>query len=206
VKHFNIEVPYHTDYLDIQAGDIAYLLPAREAWLEEYDRRIERVYQSMLPVLPQTCGSLLDIGGGLSGIGARLCEHYGGETHVAVLDGKNTLAYVDKHAQPFNNATRTQNFLRLNGVRHQSFYEPQDELRQQFDLIISTQAWPFHIGVNVYLPRVVKALVPGGTLIVDVRKSHPEWRLQLEQSFGPAQTLAAASKWERLAFRSKHAE
>jgi SAM-dependent methyltransferase len=175
-------------------------------WRKAYDERIERVYQSMLPVLPAACESLLDIGGGLSGIGARICEHYGYETLVAVLDGKNTLAVVDKHREPFNNATQTSRFLRANGVRRHEFFAPDEEIDRTFDLIISTQAWCFHIAPEVYLEKVKKALRPNGTLIVDVRKNHPEWRDELRDAFGSATLLAEADKWERIAFEVKHAD
>lgn len=200
VKHFVIESD-HLPYLQVQCGDIAHLIDSPVEWKIAYNARINNVYKSMLPVLPEKCDSLLDIGGGLSGIGARLCEHYNYDALVAVLDGKNTLAVVDKHREPFNNATKTQTFLRANGVRKQDFYSPTDEVERHFDLVISTQAWPFHIGVNTYLPTVVRALRKGGTLIVDVRKAHPEWMDQLKTSFGKPTLLTEAAKWERVAFR-----
>jgi len=199
VKHFVIEDD-HLPYLQVQCGDIAHLIDSPVEWKIAYNARINNVYKSMLPVLPEKCDALLDIGGGLSGIGARLCEHYNYDALVAVLDGKNTLAVVDKHREPFNNATKTQTFLRANGVRKQDFYAPTDEVERHFDLVISTQAWCFHIAPYVYQQTVSRALRKGGVLIVDVRKSHPEWMDSLVQAFGMPYLLAEADKWQRSAF------
>ncbi len=195
----------HVPYLYVQAGDIADWFdkddPKLDAWREAYNMRIEAVFQSMLSALPETCSSVLDIGGGLSGISARLTKHYGGDLFVGVIDGKNTLAVVNKHNQPFNNATQTQNFLRRNGVRSQDFYEPGERINRCFDLVISTQAWGFHLAPSVYLPTVATALKNGGTLICDVRKAHPEWRDDIRTAFGEEVLLANAEKWERLAWK-----
>jgi SAM-dependent methyltransferase len=202
-------------YLRVQCGDIDNKWhaddPDRTAWRAAYDERIERVFESMKPALPETCRSLLDIGGGLSGIGARLNKHYGGNVRVCVLDGKNALAYVDRHNQPFNNATVTQTFLRANGVRNQDFYSPDDEINEPFDLIVSSQAWCFHIAPCVYLDMVKRTLRPGGTFIADFRRGHPEWVVQVVEALAPGPpamggTLASAAKWHRLYIkRDQHA-
>lgn len=206
MKHFAIDDQQRA-YLEVQCGDIADLIPYRAEWDIAYRARIENVYRSMIYVLPKECDSILDIGGGLSGIGARLCEHYHGEPLVAVLDGKNALAVVDKHREPFNNATQTQRFLRANGVKKQDFYAPDEDIDRTFDLIISTQAWCFHIAPEVYLEKVKKALRPKGTLIVDVRRAHPEWREVLREAFGEDTLLALGSgKWERIAFEVNYAD
>lgn len=205
--NFVIENPYHFRYLEVQCGDIAHLAHDFDMWKDAYEDRIERVYQSMQSVLPQKATSMLDIGGGLSGIGARLNKHYDERLHVCVLDGKHTLAVVNKHAEPFNNATVAQNFLRLNGVRSQDFYEPGERIPENaFDLIVSTQAWCMHIPPERYLEQVKKALRPNGTLIVDVRRNHPEWSAELCDAFGESTLLACAAKWERLAFEVKYAD
>lgn len=196
----------HIPYLYVQAGDISHWFDKEDlehsAWRTAYEMRIEEVFKSMLPALPETCGSVLDIGGGLSGISARLNQHYDGRLFVGVLDGKNTLARVERHNQPFNNATQTQNFLRRNGVRSQDFYEPGEGINRTFDLVISTQAWGFHLAPSMYLLTVATALKNGGTLICDVRKTHPEWRDELDHAFGgTAMLLCEADKWERLAWK-----
>lgn len=205
--NFVIENPYHFKYLEVQCGDIAHLVHDFSMWKNAYEERIERVYKSMLPALPEHATSMLDIGGGLSGIGARLNKHYGGRLHVCVLDGKNTLAVVNKHSEPFNNATVTQHFLKQNGVRSQDFYEPGERIPEKaFDIIVSTQAWCFHIPPETYFEQVKQALKENGTLIVDVRKSHPEWRSDLYNFFGMETLLATAPKWDRLAYEVLYAD
>lgn len=198
--HFEVD-ELNAPYLHVQCGDIAHLVEHPAEWRIAYNARIENIYRSMLMVLPEKCEAILDIGGGLSGIGARLCAHYDGKPHVAVLDGKNALAVVNKHREPFNSATRTLSFLRQHGVKDRGFYAPGDEIDRKFDLVISTQAWGFHFAPHVYLPRVVRALNSRGTVIVDLRKSHPEWRDDLRTAFGEETLLANAEKWERLAFK-----
>lgn len=192
--------PNHFEYLVVQAGYVSDYAHDFSLWKAQYEAAIDQRFQSMLPALPRQCSSVLDIGGGVSGLCVRLNEHYDGRLHVAVLDGKNTLAVVERHNQPFSNATVTQNFLRLNGVRSQSFFAPEDEIDEVFSLVVSTQAWCFHIAPCVYMEKVKKALRPGGTLIVDVRRAHPEWSQQLEMEFGPPQVLAYGPKWGRLAY------
>lgn len=205
--NFVIEHPYHTQYLKVQCGDIDHLAGDLSTWKMAYEDRIERVYRSMQDVLPECAYSMLDIGGGLSGIGARLNQHYSERLHVCVLDGKTAPAEVIKHSEPFNNATVTQHFLRKNGVRSQDFFEPGERLPEAaFDLIISTQAWCFHIPPSVYLDQVKRALKSNGTVIVDVRKSHPEWLDELRDAFGEETLLANAEKWQRLAFEVKYAD
>lgn len=197
--NFVIENPYHFQYLKVQCGDIDHLSHDFDRWKDAYEERIERVYQSMKPMLPNA-RAMLDIGGGLSGLGARLNQHYGERLHVCVLDGKTAPAEVIKHAEPFNNATVTQHFLKKNGVRSQDFFEPGERLPEAaFDLIVSTQAWCFHISPSVYLDQVRKALKPNGTIIVDVRNSHDnDWLYDLKAAFGTeGRILAIAPKWTR---------
>lgn len=206
MKHFDIQ-PEDLPYLHVQCGDIAGLINCHPAsvWLDEYNKRIETVYQSMLPHLPKTCSSILDVGGGFSGIGCRLVEHYRGGTvapALTVLDGVCTPPEVVRHNQPFNDAAKAVEFHRRNGVFASRYIDPVAGLDSYpVDLVISTQAWGFHIAPHVYLPSIVRALKRPATLIIDVRNRHDDWNADLRNAFGPGAPIYGAEKWTRRCFR-----
>jgi SAM-dependent methyltransferase len=75
----------------------------------------------------------------------------------------------------YNDTTLTRQFLRLNGVpddkQHYIEAAPSnlDRCGLQVDLVISLIAWGFHFPLSVYLDEVLRALRPGGRIIVDLR-------------------------------------
>jgi len=199
MKHFDIRTP-DVPYLKVQCGDIAHLNNPVD-WCDAYDQRIERVYQSMRLHLPKTCGRILDVGGGFSGIGARLVEHFGAGAELWVVDGVATPAEVVRHNQPFNNAELAQAFLERNGVARSCYVTPElVSFPDPFDLVISTQAWGFHIAPHVYLPSVSRALARPATVIVDVRNRHADWLADLRNAFGQCAPIDGAEKWTRWCF------
>ena len=203
MKYFDIR-DQDLPYLQVQCGDIAGLIncyPGPGFWIDEYNKRIERVYQSMRQHLPKTCGSILDVGGGFSGIGARLVEHYNQHPQLTVLDGIATPPEVVRHNQPFNDADTAAAFLARNGVKFSRFVAPDEALPDEYDLVISTQAWGFHIAPHVYLPAVSRALTRPGTVIVDVRTRHDDWLADLRNAFGQCVPIDGAVKWTRWCFR-----
>lgn len=189
-------------YLRVQCGDIAHIEDT-VAWLDAYDERIEAVYQSMLPFLPKTCSSILDVGGGFSGIGCRLVEHYSlSRPCLTVLDGVAAPAEVIRHNEPFNNATLAVEFHRRNGVCASRYIDPVAGLDlYPVDLVISTQAWGFHIAPHVYLPSVARVLTRPATLILDVRNRHEDWKSDLRNAFGLPAVVSGAEKWTRWCYR-----
>jgi hypothetical protein len=114
--------PQHFEFLALQRGGISDLAHDFVPWLNAYEASLQADLRSMLPALPAEPRWMLDVGGGLSGISAKLNEHYGG-INVAVLDGKACAPRIRKHGVPFNNATMTSQFLRLNGVQNQIFFD-----------------------------------------------------------------------------------
>ncbi len=193
--------PRHFEYLVYQRGGINRLRDDFITWKAAYDEAIENDFKSILPILPPTARTVLDVGGGLSGLGARINQHYGGRMCVAVLDGKATPPTVGRNNRPHNNATITQNFLRLNGVHDQRFFAPEDELDMKFDIVVSTQAWCFHIEPSEYLDRVDFALAPNASVALDVRKHKEEWMEEVTDAFGTPQILLEREKWQRLGWR-----
>lgn len=190
----------HFEYLAVQRGRISDLCGDFKKWKRAYDKLIEWDFQTMKPALPLQVWRMLDVGGGLSGISARFAEHYDG-VHCAVLDGKNDAPVVVHSNRTYNNATTTQNFLRLNGVRSQSFITPDDPIPRGFDLVISIQAWGFHFGPDFYGPQIRAAMTKEALLIADVRIGKSGWFDEFSTLFGPhSRRLAGAGKWARWAF------
>lgn len=190
----------HLQYLRVQRGGLSEIENDND-FRDAYNTSIEQDFETMLPFLPKESPyTMLDVGGGLSGISARICRHYEGRLIVGVLDGQNTLAVVDTHHEPFNNAIATQGFLHANGVKRQLFYSPKDELDTTFGLVISTQAWCFHFSPETYLSRILKCLRGGARVIVDVRNRHIDWLGTLANALGPATRLKEATKWTRWGF------
>lgn len=199
MKKFIVE-PMHFDFLAVQRGRISDLRHDFKKWKRAYDKLIEWDYQTMKPALPPHATRMLDVGGGLSGISARLVEHYA-SLHCIVLDGRNDAPIVKDAARTFNNATVTQNFLRVNGVRSQQFVVPDGEIPLRLDLVISIQAWGMHFGPDLYADRVKNALTEQAVVILDVRVEKERWFDEFYETFGPyCRQLTSAEKWTRWAF------
>ena len=196
--------PQQFEYLAVQRGGISHLANDFALWKEAYEEAIESDFNTMLPLLPKGGpASLLDIGGGLSGISARINKHYEDSVRVAVLDGREAKPEVVRHNLPFNSEAQTLTFLKANGVSRAEYLTPDQKLgayrNRQYEVIISTQAWCFHIEPELYLEEVKKALLPTGVLIVDVRRD--EGRVAfLHEHFVMLGGLAFAEKWVRVAF------
>jgi hypothetical protein len=187
-------------YLRAQCGDISHL--EGEEWQAAYRNRIEQQYESLLPILPEKMVSSLDIGGGLSGISARLARHYP-QLIVAVLDGRCDPPKVVRNWHTHNNACVTQRFLIINGVRDQFYYTPDEESHRctkNYSLVMSFNSWCFHYAPGRYLPLVMKHTQKGSVVVADIRKSHPEWKAEMCETFGDARLIYDGKKAERIAF------
>ena len=198
--------PQHFEYLALQRGGISELRHDFDAWKRAYDTTLLADFHSIQPALPSTARWMLDVGGGLSGIGAAVNAHYDGRLGVAVLDGKACAPKVRRHAIPYNNATMTSQFLRLNGVHNQIFFDAakfdRDAFRSgpRYDIVISTQAWCFHFEPEEYLSAVEDQVAAGTVIILDVRKHHEDWLETLDDVFGEHRILVDREKWRRCAW------
>ena len=195
--------PEHFRYLYIQRGEVSDAYQAGfEAWLEAYERSLEAVVASMDRALPQDCRSILDVGGGLGGLGVVLVRRYPSAGYW-VLDGIGDSPEVRSHSQTFSNAVVAADFLRSNGLTEFGFYEPCDEFDRKFDLVVSTAAWCFHIPPHRYLDEVLISLAPHATVILDVRKDKPLWIQELRDALGDRPiTLETGKKHVRLAWQT----
>jgi SAM-dependent methyltransferase len=191
-----------------------------EAWLFKnrikklFLKDMEREYESVKNYLPEKPTAILDIGCGVAGIDARLSDHYkekGKKVDFCLLDKTelNEKVYygLEKRAAFYNSLEIARNLLIANGVMGQNIYT-QEAIgapifpSKKFDLILSLVSWGFHYPVETYLDEVYEKLMPGGTLIIDIRKGTEGEKL-LEKKFGVASQFITDEKKRRRAFIKK---
>lgn len=169
----------HFPYLFLQKGELDYLKGDRVAWQAAYERSLEDDFASIKRYLPEQCGSVLDIGGGLGGIDILLARCYPG-LQVRILDGEADAPKLILHDQTFNHMEATRSFLEANGVTDFGYYTPAKLLPlRPFDLIISLRSWCFHYSPRTYLEFVRCCCGPNTRLIIDVRNGRADWMQQL---------------------------
>lgn len=196
--------PDHFKYLYIQRGEVSDAFKhGFEEWQRAYEASLDAIMDSIAPALPQTCRHILDVGGGMGGIGLLLRRRY--ETAAYwVLDGVDDGADVRSHHQSFNHAGVASSFHRANGVLD-SKWVPTDtrEFPVKFDLVVSFAAWGFHILPGDYIDLVKSALAPHATIILDIRKSRPDYLQAFAEAFGrPSHALVRGRKHVRLAWQT----
>ncbi len=190
----------HFDYLVIQHGKVSDHRDHFMKWKQEYEKSLTEIFESIKPVLPAKCESVLDIGSGLGGIDILTARHYSPPPKITLLDGMDDPPMVRNSFQTFNNARVAINFHRKNNNEVQVV---RDVPREKFDLIYSFFAYGFHIPPEDYLESVVHAAHSTTVLVFDVRKSKKEWLRQFVLKW-PLQpkVLFNAEKYVRLAFNA----
>jgi len=183
----------HHDYLYVQCGDIAHI-PDRYNWHTAYNRRMNRLYESLKPFLPAKCDNILDIGSGLGGIDVLLSKHYSGNASVELLDGESDQPIVNRHAETFSNHAVMSDFLSKNGVENFSLSSPQKYDIKPRDLIVSFSAYCFHIDVDKYLKLITESahadtvcifrIRDGKNYLETLKKYFPHTRIVNQQKKG----------------------
>lgn len=159
----------------------------REYALEEPELIDERYFQDMsslaetlLPYIPKTTRSILDIGCGIAGLDLFLNEKLDSPT-LFLLD---KTAIEDKVWYDFKQEGAFYNSLELaketlvsNGVsadQIECLDAPEDGVinlpSKSIDLVVSTISWGFHYPVATYLHSVSQILSDEGVLLLDIRK------------------------------------
>jgi len=193
----------HFKYLYIQRGEVsdAYRRGFAE-WQAAYEASLNTIMAEISPHLPRVCSNVLDVGGGLGGMGVLLSRRFPRAAYH-VVDGVADQPVVRKHAETFNDASVSADFLARNGVRRYHFYNPSVvKFPYNFDVVISFAAWGFHIAPSVYIDRVKDALAPQARIILDVRRDKREWIEELGAAFGMPTILHRGKKHVRLAWKT----
>ena len=200
--HFARE-PVALPYLRVQKGMLSDIVPDDEFW-SAYDALLYRDYLDMLPHLPKSCHGILDIGAGMAGIDALLHRHYDHHPKLMVLDGTDDPPVAARYPNTFSNISATRRFLAANGVNEVMplVFPFEDEPQESsVDLVVSFAAWCFHFPAFMYLPLVMHALAPGGTVIVDFRRNSPKHGLEwMCANLHPGPVIRTTAKSERRVF------
>lgn len=149
-----------------------------EAAGARYAADIEATFQLMLPFLPETAESVVDVGGGLGGMALRLARHYGPGCRVIVYDRTGDAgSKIGWHSSAadfgaYNNLQLTSQFLEGNGCENFAVGDADADLFPggPHQLVISLLSMGFHYPVETYLQEIHASLVDGGVLMFDARK------------------------------------
>lgn len=160
-------------YLVAQRGALDDMRGDRDLWCRRYQEILNSEMRMIEPYLPETCDSILDVGGGMGGIDILLNRHFNG-SHITILDGLSDPPMMQKHAETFSNMGAAADFLKMNGVTGYDFLDANSagwKPTRYYDLVVSFKSWCFHIEPRRYLDVVLQSCIPGKTkLIIDVRR------------------------------------
>ena len=194
-------------YLIAQRGAISDFRQNRDTWLELYAEQLSNEFKFIKPYLPESCGSILDVGSGCGGINILLNDHYGGDCEVTLLDGVDDLPSVTKHAETFSSYSVAERFLKVNRVKKVYGIDARraPNLAPRFwDLIISQKSWCFHYEPERYLSIVKSGCTADETrLIIDVRKDQPAWLTRLRFHFHHIATAFVGTKHTTEVFEAR---
>lgn len=197
--------PSHFKYLVTQRGEVADQKDDFTNWKAAYEASLNAIMAELVPVLPDPCNGVLDIGSGLGGVDALLAAHYGSSLRVRLLDGEEDPPEVRMSCIPHNSMAVAKDFLTKNGVKDFGYYTPgaAHKLRQEspFDLVVSFVAYGFHFRPDEYLTDLQAVVHDKTKLIFDVRRTKTEWLRDLVKAFGKPKVLSGTAKSVRVAFR-----
>lgn len=179
---------------------------------EAYGRELTAEYQELRPYLPESPGTVVDIGCGLAGIDVLLARHYGTTRPNWVLvdstEVSNDLHYLFEDTGSFYNSLHlAEQVLIRNGIsaEHIRLIDVgkggQLAAPEAAGLVISLISWGFHYPVSVYLSQVLSLLSADGTVILDVRRSTDGERA-VRDAFEQVSVLREEPKRLRLAAQS----
>lgn len=192
----------HFAYLSIQSGAQNALVGDRVAWQQAYEASLRFDFATMAQYLPKRCRSVLDIGGGLGGIDVLLAQHFP-DLFVSILDGENDAPEVRSHAQTFSDQTVAEDFLTKNGVKNVAFVSVSDAIWQSYDLVVSRRSWCFHYPPDTYAGLVRSVTRPRTPIILDVRRSKPEWSASLDRQFDFIATTHCDMKFAQQVYHAR---
>ena len=115
--------------------------------------------------------TIIDIGSGNSVVDLGLSKYLNQRANFILVDGNSWNDNNVLHTNEFftyNSWDMVTNALKLSGLdsRRFSMQDIDYAFDQPADLIISTNSWGLHYPIDVYLDKVVKALRPGGYLVL----------------------------------------
>lgn len=194
----------HLPIIQLQRGPLLQVGQSPQEWAREYRLSLLRDFEMLKPYLPGLCKRVLDVGGGMGGLGILIQRYYNwgrGGTESWILDGAEHDSDLEIALnEPHNDAELMFDYWNINAVRSPtliSAVNPVIEPDVVFDLVVSTQAWGYHFEPDAYA-QLVRDHSHGNTwLMLDVRKNQPEWLKQLEQHWHLDKVLHDTPKYMR---------
>lgn len=192
--------PRHFEYLKIQRGRIWQKSNDFDSWLEAYRQSLWEDFCDLRPHLPKTCHVIIDVGSGLGGLGILLSRHYnstqGFAPVIVLVDGKSDEPVVIYHNITFSNLFVAEDFYLINHAPKPLSLNNLPLIRA--DLIVSTQAWCFHIDPRWYEWILEQHAWPGIPVMVDLRKELPDWNQMIHRMLDKIVTVYDKPKYRRL--------
>lgn len=183
----------------------AFLFPSKIS--VAFSEDMNKEYDTIKSFLPEKTNSILDIGCGVAGIDVLISRHYQNNIDIFLLDKtfiNDSVYYSFKEKGAFYNSLQVaKKLLEINGTSPDKIHmqEVQGEnkinFQKQFDIVISLISWGFHYPVSTYLDSAYEKLVPGGILIIDIRKDTSGER-EIADKFGNCRVILNSEKFVRV--------
>lgn len=160
-------------------------VPDPEEVKRRYAGHVSEDFEGMLPYLPKTVGSIIEVGCGVGTLSMLLKRRFPNAT-LGLLDGdgSNVVGGYASRSTPYNSRKHTEMLLDANGVKHDRWYDIETPERLEADLIVSLASWGYHYPLSTYRAR--------GYAIIDLRRGREAFRGQL---------VFRGPKYDRCAFK-----
>lgn len=185
-------------YLIAQRGDLAGLAIDEQKWRAAWAAEIEKTI-GQLCIAP---AHLLDLGSGLSPTGLELTRRFG--TYCTLVDSESPPDRINrKHNVPFCDRAVVEKFWADNNASANMQYLSPEQLggfHGGFDAVISLRSWCFHYSPDVYLWFVLEHLANPAVVLIDIRKTHPDWFEALARAWPRWTVVEEGDKYKRIRF------
>ena len=134
-------------------------------------------FKQLLPYLPKTVGTILDIGCGMAGIDVLLKRHYP-DAQLWLLDGDGKDprdGWEKKRPEAFSSRAAADELLAANGVKADRWIDINTPEHLRADLVISLASWGYHYPIATYNVT--------GYCIADLRLSEEKPRGKVIQAY-----------------------
>jgi SAM-dependent methyltransferase len=177
-----------------------------QASIQAFEDKTARDFETIKNWYPSKIDSILDIGCGLGSVNILLAQDWLYLREINIIDGDGT---VDKRTsfsedtQAWSDRKLARDFIKSNvSYRCNVLDHPPDpSLTIHADLIISLKSWGHHYPVSVYLDLVKRSLLPGGRIVMDIRRRRGDGLRAMEEGgFQYLATTYETPKCERMVF------
>lgn len=169
---------------------------------QSYQDDARMIMQEMGCELKDHTSRMLDIGCGIAGP-----ESFFTVVDLYLID-KTTIDQdlhygFQKTGSFYNSLDIAKKNLMANGVPEENIHlqeaTPDNKILfdVEFDLVISLISCGFHYPVDTYLKQIYEKLLPGGVLIIDIRKG-TDGKEKIQKKFGNLRVIQDQKKYERV--------